>query len=147
PALQLAQTKADATVTVEHPIALDHNVLRPAGTPLPKVDRVLRNPRLTCWHSQIPEQVVPHDPVNPFVDINAARVILVGPTGGKLKEAFFNATVGRPHRIALAGRAFDELLVAIEDMAIMHTQTRDMERGFPSHLDPMVSTVTEREIR
>src|SRR5437899_12589064 len=73
--LRVTQTKADATVTVEHPIALDHNVLRLGGTPLPKVDRVLGDAGLTSWDPEVAEYVVPHDPVNALVDGNAACVI------------------------------------------------------------------------
>ena len=119
-ALRAAQAKADATVTVQHPVSLDHNVLRPGGTPLPEVDRVFCNAWLTCGNAEVPKQVVSYDPVDAFVNVDSPRVRLVGPAAGKLKDALFDATVGRAKRIALARGTFDELLVAVDNSAIVH---------------------------
>jgi len=118
-ALGVAQAKTDTTITVHYPIALNHYILRPSGSPFPKVHRVFRNARLTDWNSNVPEQVVPHNPINPFVDVYAASVILVSPARCKLEQALFNATVSRPNRVTLTGRSFDELLIAIQNMAVM----------------------------
>ena len=54
-----------------------------------------------------------------FMDINAARIILIGPPTREFELAIFDDTVGGPYRIRSTG-AFDELFITVNQHTVVN---------------------------